>query len=577
MTQTPSKTHLRLHDARSELTDNGVLDAVDAVLAELLPREVAPPYPDKIIKDLVWGVITIPGFLLPLVDSRLFQRQRRIRQLGVSYLVYPGSGYGRFEHGLGCCHVMAMILRAVGDRGGAVTDRVRTQLLTGALLHDIGHLPFSHASERGLEQWLDRLLIGTVSARQVIKTLNKAVSLPLKPAEAISVLVVLSETFRSTIGRLTQSKHSDDDFCIELAAFLSGARLRNDQVAFSQVLSGAVDCDRLDYVARDSKVCGIPVSVDVGRLLHRCEFVSVEVNRLPESMRGMLTETSPARVFVTDLSGANALEEMAMSRFVLYDRVYNHQKTQAAEGILRELLDISVEEGVISSQLLSFWKQNDEEFLYRALDHAKTRSLAERLLYRDLPRRAVVYGFSLMERNIVPFDAVTTDEPTDSVEHGAEKNISRGIDDVLLTLDETVRVAEQRRVLVAKIIERAKVLARLVPVNHRPHTELKSLFLAHRPDSPLQTLNSAYVMDPDGSIRLLQEHMPLQEWSNAFNVNKAFGYIFCDDGWQNVVHIAAEMVLWEDYSSEIGPFRLLSASRRSLAPAQNSVPRSWNI
>ena len=103
----------------------------------------------KIIKDPVHGYVEVEDFALALLDSPPLQRLRYIRQLGFSYLVYPGANHTRFEHSLG-----TMFLADVAARRFGLSDEDRTLVVAAALLHDIGHGPFSHASEPLMEEFL---------------------------------------------------------------------------------------------------------------------------------------------------------------------------------------------------------------------------------------------------------------------------------------------------------------------------------------------------------------------------------------------------------------------------------------
>lgn len=194
MLRTESPTLLQLRELRARLKSSGVLNAVDERLAGLIPEVAENVSPrEKIVKDGVWGTISVPGRFVPILDTRLLQRQRRIRQLGLSYLVYPAVGYSRLEHALGCFHAMDLLLSSVTARSDASVSaqldlRRRDQLLLGALLHDVGHMPFSHASERTLEMMADDLMLGPLSASQVRDDVSDAVDKSLRLADVISLL-----------------------------------------------------------------------------------------------------------------------------------------------------------------------------------------------------------------------------------------------------------------------------------------------------------------------------------------------------------------------------------------------------
>ncbi len=557
---------LRIRDLRNFLLEKRVFDRVDAVLNDLLPSGPAIlPRSGKIVKDLIWGIITIPAFLVPVVDSRLLQRQRRIRQLGLSYLVYPSAGYGRFEHALGCCHVISELLRSIEARSdvtppearvGPISPKRRKQLMLGALLHDIGHMPFSHASEECIEEFSDKLKIGEVTVEALRQDVfNEAFEKELHVAEILSVLVLLSPRFQTFMAPLVSTEASSlEDFFSETAAFVAGARLSSMDLAYSMVLSGPLDADRLDYMIRDAQVSGVPVSVDIPRLLARCAFVKIPTNALPEGMRNVHDSLSTV-LFATDLSGANALEELAVSRFMLYDRIYNHQKTQAAQAVLTELIHQSFDLNLFESDLLSFWSLTDESFLHVAEGKIETRPLARRLLYRELPKRAVAFSNRSIDRPVSPFKSENTGQPEQEAASERTDRAGEWTDTIdaltghlLDRIDDAFTVSATRKGLQIEIADRARKMCALLPAQYRPRNNLEMVLVRRRPQNPFNTVGEAVVLDQDLQVTKFKTMMPIGPWSAVFDINKKFGYVYCDDGWQEIVAIAAEIVLWEKFA-----------------------------
>ena len=105
----------------------------------------------KILNDPIYGFITIPNArLFDIIEHKYFQRLRRISQMGVSFLVYPGAHHTRFHHALGCMHLMQKAVRVLRFKGVAISDAEAEALQIAILLHDIGHGPFSHAMEHSI-------------------------------------------------------------------------------------------------------------------------------------------------------------------------------------------------------------------------------------------------------------------------------------------------------------------------------------------------------------------------------------------------------------------------------------------
>ncbi|HPG72739.1 MAG TPA: HD domain-containing protein, partial [Bacteroidales bacterium] len=102
----------------------------------------------KIVNDPVYGFINIPhSIVFDLIEHSYFQRLRRIRQLGMTELVYPGAVHSRFQHALGAMHLMTLAIEVLKQKGNAITDEEAEAACIAILLHDIGHGPFSHALE----------------------------------------------------------------------------------------------------------------------------------------------------------------------------------------------------------------------------------------------------------------------------------------------------------------------------------------------------------------------------------------------------------------------------------------------
>lgn len=113
----------------------------------------------KRISDPVHGIISLTEVELAVVDSRAFQRLRGVRQLGLAHYVFPGADYTRFAHSLGACHVMGRIMEALKSGGASIDAKMVQVHRLAALLHDVGHYPFSHATEHAMEDhYKDTLL-----------------------------------------------------------------------------------------------------------------------------------------------------------------------------------------------------------------------------------------------------------------------------------------------------------------------------------------------------------------------------------------------------------------------------------
>ena len=284
----------------------------------------------KIIKDPVHGYVEVEKFALALLDSPALQRLRYIKQLGFSYLVYPGANHTRFEHSLG-----TMFLAEVACRRFGLSDHERTLVVAAALLHDIGHGPFSHASEPLMEKYLHRT------------------------HDDIERIV------EDQVGNQLRASGIDPD---ELCSVVKGKH------PLSGIIHGDLDVDRMDYLLRDAYYTGAPYgTVDAQRLIRH-------LIQTPEGT-------------VLDENGVNAAESLLIARTLMRPSVYYHHVSRIGESmfqlaVLEHLGDAPDAE---AKKILIM----DDPSCMHALQTSEkpvARALAARLYERRLYKRALSVG-----------------------------------------------------------------------------------------------------------------------------------------------------------------------------------------
>jgi HD superfamily phosphohydrolase len=234
---------------------------------------------NKIINDPIYGFITIKDPLIyELINHPYFQRLRRISQLGLTYLVYPGAYHTRFHHAIGAMHLMGRAIYTLRQKGQEISSEEERGVLIAILLHDIGHGPFSHA--------LEHTLIPGVSH------------------EALS-LKIMEELNLEYNGSL--------DLAIDIFT-------NNYSKAYlHQLISSQLDMDRLDYLRRDSFYSGVTEgSVNSERLL---TMLNVKDDQL-----------------VVDSKGIYSVEKFLVARRLMYWQVYMHKTVISAEFMLVNIL-----------------------------------------------------------------------------------------------------------------------------------------------------------------------------------------------------------------------------------------------
>ncbi len=277
------------------------------------------------VRDPIHGSISIDDWAVPIIDNVEFQRLRRIHQLGTANLVYPGANHRRFEHSLGAYHLAGRIARAVGlEEQDALTVKA------GALLHDIGHGPFSHAFEE--------LLLGSGQSH-----------------EQTSVDLVCW----GPIGDLLRKGGLDPTAVADLVV---------GKGDLAKLVSGPIDADRMDYLLRDAHYTGVRTSVDPDRLMDVLEL---------DSEHGIVLRES----------GVLSAESLLTMRFLMYPAVYLHHTVRASEAMLQASIMAAVDAGAFT--LRDAERDTDDQLMARLrAAGGEATELATRLDRRRLYKRA---------------------------------------------------------------------------------------------------------------------------------------------------------------------------------------------
>ena len=233
----------------------------------------------KILNDPIYGFITIPNSLIfDLIQHKYFQRLRRITQMGMSYLVYPGAHHTRFHHAIGCVHLMQQTVNVLRFKGVTVSQEEEDALYIAILLHDIGHGPFSHAMEHSI--------VNNVSHEQISLLFMERLN-----AEFNGSLTLAIQIFKGDYSR----------------KFMC------------QLISGQFDMDRADYLKRDSFYTGV-----------------AEGNINSERLITMLNVVDDA--LVVEEKGIYSVEKFIIARRLMYWQVYLHKTSLVAEQLLIRVL-----------------------------------------------------------------------------------------------------------------------------------------------------------------------------------------------------------------------------------------------
>lgn len=323
------------------------------------------------VRDPIHGSIRIDDWALPLVDSPVVQRLRRIHQLGTAHLVYPGAHHRRFEHSLGAHHLAGRFATALG-----LSDLDANTVRAAALLHDVGHAPFSHAFEELVKEEgrrHEQASMDLVAWGPLADPLRQAGLDPMAVADCIG-------------GR----------------------------GPLAPIVSGSLDADRLDYLLRDAHYTGVRTSVDADRL--------IEVLRPGEGV---------GQALVLDESGLIAAEAILTTRFLMYPAVYLHHTVRSSEAMLQAAVRAYLE--ATSQPLASLERGTDDELLHLLRSGGgRAATLVGRLDDRRLFKRA--YEGRPDQPNTQALLRLS-DQPKQRRRLAAEIAQAAGVDEGLVLLD----------------------------------------------------------------------------------------------------------------------------------------------
>jgi uncharacterized protein len=303
-----------------------------------------------LVRDPLWNTIRLDSVSVRIVDSTPFQRLRHIKQLGHAHLVYPGATHTRFDHALGVYHLARRALGLMEEHGStAGIDPTDLRLIPLAgLLHDIGHYPFSHA--------LEELQAGRIPGHH-----EAIAGRFLADAEVAAALATVAPDAGARIESLIRgcSDHP-----------LQG------------LVSGSLDLDKIEYLKRDARFCGVPFGeVDVDRLLH-----ALTVAEDPATGR--------QEVAVRE-KGVAALESLLFAKYQMFRNVYWHHAVRAATVLYKRLVGDALDAGLIEpGELVG---ATDDGIVYRLADRAsrakgvgaaRLSGWIDDLRSRRLPKRA---------------------------------------------------------------------------------------------------------------------------------------------------------------------------------------------
>lgn len=321
------------------------------------------------MRDPIHGFVKLFDKEMALINTRVFQRLRRIRQLAMTFLVYPGAVHTRFDHSIGVMHIAGRICAKLRELNPEIVrEEDIARIRFSALLHDIGHGPFSHVSEALLEKYApNQTQIGATREKIHEKIFTRE-----KIHEKITVDILETDP---EINAILSAE--ERDFVVEM---IRGQETQNWQ---RDIVSSELDADKMDYLLRDAYFAGVKYGVyDLEKLIESCLIINRPDSPLAISSKGIY-----------------ALEQLLLARYHMTQQVYWHRVSLISTEMIIRGITLAIDEGNLAmAAIYGYDEENREHFLQNYLnfhdekvidilrdcEQEKAREIFNRLYSRNL-------------------------------------------------------------------------------------------------------------------------------------------------------------------------------------------------
>lgn len=500
----------------------------------------------KVIHDCVWGTVMICPWELQIIDSPLFQRLRRINQLGLAMTTYPSAHHSRFEHTLGVLSVTAKMISRINQdesddvlpTGAAADIRARRipprdvrLLRLAAILHDVGHCFFSHLSE----SYYGR----TPEMARLIR--ENPVFSGAQPHEIFGFIIINTPTFRRFFAEETDFPLDGEDaagLLETVGRMIVGApvplREENGRLLrpayLTDMINGRFDADSLDYLRRDTYATGLALTYHIDRVLYKLCLADREIT-LPDGRR--ITE----RHLTVPVSGISTVEEMVFSKLMLTRYIYQHQKVIAVESLVGDVVAGMRYNGRLhhpcdflyfcDADILALGMNSADpafslpasSFRLNGTTDLTTGKVIRRILERDLPKKAM-----LINRGVLCGAA-------GSGSAASKEDLSDAVTKMLAMTDLRTAVCD-------RAAETARRLGMPVPEIYDIHISIPKLKMS-------KNFDGATVVTYGGGFASMSDIVDLNDWAGDFSADSYNAYVFAGTDYLVPTGIAAYRVLTE--------------------------------
>jgi HD superfamily phosphohydrolase len=517
-----------------------LLDYLEHLRVRGLPQE------PKVINDPIWHTIRVESWELPILDSPLIQRLRNIRQLGLASLVYPAAGYSRFEHTIGALYQTQRVIESINRNARARGARVQravhdpipysdeVMLRIAAIMHDAGHCFLSHVSERAIHQL--ELDDGQTTMEAALRDAKEFFGSQKGPSvgELLSALIALLPEFTEvlTLANVPSWQGRTDRLVWDVAKLIVRGRF-SDRPFMNEIISGALDVDKLDYMSRDSYMAGLAVPIDVERLLEKMCTVTVPASKLPEYAKSSGVVSNQAiQVLAVQRGGARAFEDLVVSRVLLYDKLYNHQKVRAAEGAVVNALELLQKDNPEFRKVSTYIRLSESQFFEQEWPPPATSTpgieVAKKIVAGIRLRTIFVRAFAFGPELISESDGVTL----------KWRKLKRLV---------APRSSAHAKAFRTRVTEKAQLYLKTYGQTADAEKLKDAHLVVDLPDvQGIAEKTKFFVGDEDTDVEFYNQMFRVEKWSEAYESQKLIGYVFCPIEHRVAVHLAFRDIVKEE-------------------------------
>lgn len=450
----------------------------------------------KVIHDSVHGTNMFQPHEIALLDLPIIQKLRRISQTDVASFVFPAGNHNRFEHTVGVTVVAGQMVDTIFSKSindillNIKKENIYNNCRAAAILHDCGHGPFSHLSEQ---------VYGNQFTE--IKKNNKIFA-GASPHEILSYFIATSTPMKEYNEDVIKGKYGIDinlDFVGEMIVGYID-KSRRPSLGFAvEIINGAFDADKLDYILRDAHSTGICMALDLPRLMYTLDVLpdKEKVNRL-----------------AIDISGVSALEEIVFNKMMLTSTIYHHQKVRAAGCVVKSVL-----QGCSLFEKATDYLNYTDDQVFN-IDNPNIKIYLKMLQNRDLPKRAFCFSPRTLE------------------EVHMQREIMVYLEDDKIKQD---------------IIENISTYIK----NKNGKNVPSSIIWIDSPKNPSFKEATQCIIKSEGASNnyiLLRDVFPTDDWVRAFSENKWQGFVYTMPEYCSLVAEASQDIFEQIFQTKFNTF-----------------------